>query len=488
MNDLLDDGFVQEQMAYWNIPGTALAICLDDQLIFEKGYGVRNLKTGAPMTPETLGCIASGSKSFTSGVLALLADEGRLDFDRPVREYIPDFAMMDPFASQEVTVRDMLYHRTGLADHDATWPAPGVSREEYMHRLKFLAPDRPFRSTAEYNNVMYGILGHIAERISGQTWEELVRGRILDPLGMKRTCLTVGQMRADSDFAVGYFERDRGGVLEEMPPWEMGVAAPAAAVNSCAKEMINWLRLHINGGLFEGRRLFSEAVMEELHRGAVDMRLLPWHWDEVPAYGRYAMGWKVTFYRGMEVTFHTGEIEGYCAMEAFIREKKLGFMLMVNRHKPCSPYMFTLAYTIIDRALGLPAVDWPARLRAFDGKFGGTHYHWKVDLMPGTPVPGTFPTHPREQYTGLFQNEGYGQLQVAAEEGGDSLTLVYKGWRLPMEHFHYDTFRVRDIKEDTLFVTAPLTYHYDEITGEIDGLYLRLEPKVPSLWFKKVCR
>lgn len=177
MKEILNDAFVKREMEYWNIPGLAVGVIKDGDILLEKGYGYRNLETKEPMTPYTLQGIASCSKSFTSAVLASLVDEGILDYDQPVSEYIPDFALMDPVATKEATIRDMLYHRTGLAGHDGMWPLKGVSREEYMHRLRYLQPNKPFRSTTQYSNVIYNLLGCIAERVTQKTWEELVEER-----------------------------------------------------------------------------------------------------------------------------------------------------------------------------------------------------------------------------------------------------------------------------------------------------------------------
>ena len=483
MQEVLKDDFVEKEMKYWNIPGFAIGVCHDGDVIFKKGYGYRNLATKEPMTTQTLGGIASCSKSFTSAVLASLVDEGKLDYDQPVVEYIPDFALMDETATREVTVRDMLYHRTGLVGHDAMWPDTSIDRDEFMHRLRYLEPNKPFRSTTQYSNVIYSLLGHIAERITGQTWEELVQKRIFEPLGMERSCLTVADMRKDDNFAIGYFERDRKKEVTEMPAWEMNVGAPAAAVNSCVDEMLKWLQMHLDKGMYQGKRLFSEEVMEEMHKGVVDMNVFPWNSDEIPDYGLYGMAWKTIFYRGLPFVFHSGEIEGYCTMEILIPNKNLGMMLFVNKHKPSAPFLNEMAYTVIDHVLSLSGIDWPERLHKFDGVFGGTHYDWKVDLMPGEPVKGTSLSHDAEAYTGVYESKAYGKMTVVRENG--QFYLLYKDWKLPMTHYHYDTFQIKELKEDTIFITMPMTYHYDELTGEIDGYYLKLEPEVDSVWFAK---
>lgn len=485
MMELLNEEVVLDDLKYWNIPGFAVAVCQNNELIYSKGFGYRNLTTKEPMTPETLGGIASCSKSFTSAVIASLVDEGVLDYDTPVVKYMPDFRLYDELATKEVTLRDMLYHRTGLAPHDAMWPDPTITREEYIYRMRFLKPNKPFRSVTQYNNTVYNLIGCIAERVTGKTWENLVQERILDPLEMKRTTLTVTDMRKDSNFAIGYFEKERGKDVEEMDPWTMDVGAPAAGVNSCCVEMLNWIQMHIDNGLYKGKRLFSEHVMEEMHKGVVDLGMFPWKCEELPlGYGYYGMAWKSVFYRGLPFIFHTGEIEGYCTLEGFLPTKNLGMMLLVNKHKPSAPFISTMSYKIIDEALGLPSVDWSARLRGFDGIFEGIHYDWKVDLMKDViPVSNTKLSHDEEAYVGSFMSDAYGKIEVVYEDS--KFFMIYKGWKKLMEHVHYDTFKINELKEDTIYITMPMTYHYDEMTGKIDGFFLKLEPEVDGIWFKK---
>ena len=257
---ILEKDFVEQELAYWNIPGVSYTICSGDALLEAGGFGWRDRERKLPMTADTLGGIASCSKAFTSAVIASLAEEGILDYDRPVREYLPEFRMKDPAADAQCTIRDMLYHRTGLAPHDALWPDPDMSPEELIRRLRYLEPNRPFRSSAQYNNTMYALLGAVAAVMSGKSWETLVQERILDPLGMRKSCLTVAGMRSQEDWAKGYFGRDRCAELEEMDPWEMDIAGPAAGVNTSARER-PWTFPHFRGG---SRRCRASGGMEWL--------------------------------------------------------------------------------------------------------------------------------------------------------------------------------------------------------------------------------
>ncbi len=543
---ILEKDFIHKELAYWNIPGVTIGICTGSEVLLCDGYGVRNLSTGAPMTGNTLGGIASCSKSFTSAVIGSLAEEGVIDIDKPVREYIPDFRLMDPAASQQCTLRDMLYHRTGLSAHDAMWPEPGLSPEEYVHRVRFLKPNRPFRSSAEYNNTVYALAGHIAAIAAGSTWEELVRERIFRPLGMKRSCLTVKEMRTLDDWAVGYFGEERESVLTQMDPWEMDIAGPAAGVNSSAREMLLWLQLHMNRGMHQNKRLFRPETMDELHRAAMDISAFPWRFPEIPGIGWYGMAWKTTFYRDVRIVYHCGEIEGYCSIELFLPDRDFGMYVLCNRHKPETPFLMELVYTAIDRYFGYPETDWAERLHPYENVFAGSCDHWLVNACPGEAVSGTKPSHPLSDYAGSYWHPGYGKLEIrfadmqgspfadtAEKQTADAmencfadapektsagtpencfanapekasagmperrsakadarLFLHYKKWDLPLEHLHYDNFRVTGLREDTLFYTLPLSFSSDALTGQIHEFTLPLDPGVTPIRFRRdpLCR
>lgn len=481
---LLDKDMVLREMDFWNVPGFAFGAGSGEEILEEEGYGFRNLSSKLPMTPRSLCGIASCSKSFTAAVIGTLVDEGKVSYDTPIRQFLPDFALYDQTATEQATLRDLFYHRTGLAGHDAMWPMEGITRKEYARRLRYLEPNLPFRYRMQYSNVIYNLIGEIAEELSGKTWEELVTERILKPLGMERSCLTVQKMREDPDFAIGYFSKDRHSTLQEMAPWEMNVGAPAAGVNSCVHEMLFWLSMHCHNGVYKGRRILSERVCEEMHHGVSDFEKYPWHFPEVPSSAKYGMGWNESWYRGRKMVSHMGEIEGYISFQMFFPEQDFYMFLVANRHKPVVPFLMEMLYTAVDHYLGVSDVDWTKRLHAYADLYENEPYTWKTDLMKdAVQQKGTRLSHALEDYAGTYTHPAYGTLRV--EKKSDGLILHYKQWDLPMEHFHYDTFRIRDLKEDTQFFTLPLTYHYGEMTGKIDGFFLPLEPTVKPVFFQK---
>ncbi len=479
--------FLPAEMEYWGIPGFSYGVMRDGKLLTSGGCGYRDVEKKLPATPETLYGVASCSKSFTSCLLAMLVDDGLLDFDVPIRHYIPEFALYDPFASEQVTLRDMLTHRTGLAGHDGMWPDPTIDNHEFMMRLRYLKPNMPFRTVTQYSNTIYSFCGHVAEVVTGDTWENLIRKRIFEPLGMNSSLLSAHEMYKQPNHAQGYWNWEDGKGAVPVAPWEMDVAGPACGVVSNIEDMLKWITLHINEGEFEGKRLVSKKNMIDMHHPQAPMHMFPWRFPEIEPDGSYGMAWFVQYYRGRKYVWHTGEIEGFCTLEGFLPDENIGIMLAMNVHKPLNmPILAETCYTVFDRLLGDGPTDWPARLHEWNGKYDAFYYHWDVDLFKGQPakVEGTALSHKLADYTGAFHDPGYGTLRIAEKDGG--LVMHFKDMLVPMEYWHYDVFKAHRIKEDTTVLTAPVSYFVDPFSGGIAGFTLQMEPTVEPVVFNRV--
>lgn len=476
----MESEFVEREMEYWKVPGLAAAVVKDGEIALG-GWGVKDAEAGGPVSEHTRFGIASCSKSMTSALIAMLVDEGLLDYDEPVRTYIPDFCLGDPVAAEQVTLRDILCHRTGLGGHDGVWPGT-VSRAEFTRRLRYLQPNVPFRSMAQYSNTMYTAAGHVAECVTGKSWEELIRKRIFAPLSMAESCCTMAEFLASEDRAQPHYIRK----LKPVPvaPWNVDLAGPAASVSSTAADMVKWLGLHIGGGSWNGRRLISPGTFREMHRPHV---YLPDSAENLPGFSScdlYALGWRTGHYRGFEIQKHMGKIEGFSSIQAYLPEKKLGAVFLVNLHILCVPFLHTLLYTAFDRLLGMPSVDWSAKFHPQGGLTEEMYRRNSIDLLPGKPVPGTRLSHAPEEYAGVYRSEGYGGAEVTVENGVFALRFRDLSG-LPMTHYHYDTFRVDGVKEDTLTFSAPLTFLTDPETGAVDSFRFRLEPMVDDIVFRR---
>jgi len=275
---------VSRCMERWHIPGAAMAVTSGDSVLMEEVWGVRNLADKKPVTPETRFVMASCTKAFNAEMIASLADDGIIEFDTPIVKYVPEFRLWDRAATEEITMRDMLCHRSGLGGHDAMWPNTW-ERKDFLYRLRFLEPNKPFRYCSQYSNVIFAAAGYLAESISGKPWEKLVQERILDPLGMDQSGFSAAEMCSMEDFAVGYrWHEDK---LEEMPPWEMTGAEPAAGLYSNLRDMEKWLQMQVQKGRYGGKQIISEKNILQTQSPQSAMQSYPLNFPEFPGLGAY---------------------------------------------------------------------------------------------------------------------------------------------------------------------------------------------------------
>ncbi len=465
---------IEALMAYYHIPGMALGLVTPEGTEFFS-FGERDKEKGLPFTEKTVSGIGSCSKSMTSFAVMRLAEKGILSIDTPIAEYIPHFALADPVASKAVTLRDMLCHRTGVGGHDGAWPDNSISRIEYLERLFYLAPNAPFRTLAQYSNVMYAAIGGIMEAVTAKKWEEILAEEIFAPLGMDHTYCLMGEAERETDCAFPY--RWNHG-LARLPRWNIDQAGPCGSVMSMAEDMGKWISCHIQGG----RPLLSEESFREMHTPQILMDYP--HVEGGRSLG-YGLGWRVMDYHGTIVQQHTGKIEGYSAFQFYVPYLHCGAVYLLNLHCPDNPLIFAVEGFLLDAFLSREEEDWLSiyadrnRSCAEEISFHDLEY----DLLPRTDAKGPL-SHPCEEYEGIYENLGYGRFAVHVTEGRFTLDeRAVSG--LPMSHLYYDTFAVHGIKEDTDLYETPLTFYADH-SGRIAGFHITLEPKVADIDFHKL--
>jgi CubicO group peptidase (beta-lactamase class C family) len=400
-------------MARDQIPGLAVGVVEGRDLVFARGFGYRDMDKHLPVTPDTLFALGSCSKAFTATAIALLADEGRISLDAPVRTYLPDFALEDPVASATLTTRDILTHRSGLPRHDFFWYQAPFSRDELYDRLRFLEPGGPPRTHWRYNSLMFVVAGRIVEKVSGESWESFVQTRILLPLNMGRTVLSAEAMETDPDHASPYALRD--GHLQEIPMLKrLSAIAPAGAVQTSARDLARWITFHAT----RSPGLLGEGMWRELHRAQAEM---PAATEPEAQHPYYALGWVYETYRGHPLVFHNGAIDGFTVHLGFLPETRQGLILLMNRDLAREALM-ALAYSAYDRLLRLEPLDWEGRL--------------KETPEPLQHAPAVALDFPIETVVGRYEHPAYGPLTVRAK--GNKLamefrtlrfTLVYEGDR-----------------------------------------------------------
>jgi CubicO group peptidase (beta-lactamase class C family) len=407
---------VRRLMARDQIPGVAVGVVERGRLVYARGFGYRDVEKRLPVTLDTLFPLGSCSKAFTATAVALLADEGKIALDRPVRAHLPDFRLEDPVASRTVTTRDLLTHRSGLPRHDLFWYGAPFSRDELSRRLRFLEASGPPRRRFRYNSLMFVVAGRIVERVSGESWESFVRGRILLPLDMRRTRLSPEAMAADSDHASPYALRE--GSVRRIPMLRgLNAIAPAGAVHSSVRDLAGWLT-------FQATRspgLLRERSWRELHRPHVEMPAS----DEPEVQHRYyALGWIHESYRGHPLVFHDGAIDGYIVHLGYLPETGQGLILLMNRDQATAA-LNALTYSAYDRLLGLEPVDWASRL---------TETPTPVEVVLERALD-----FPIEEVVGTYEHPAYGALTV--ELRGDRLAIRFRALRLTLAYLGDRRFR-----------------------------------------------
>ena len=469
------DAIVNKGLQGLNVPGIAVAIIVEDEVVLAKGYGFKDLEKKVPMTPDTLLAIGSSSKAFTVFALGTLVDEGKLDWDKPLRNYIPWFRLYDSFASERLSPRDTVTHRSGLPRHDLSWyNNTAISREELVRRLAYLKPTADLRAIWQYNNLMYLTAGYLVEVLTGKTWEDGVRAQVLSPLGMKRTNFSVADSQKDSDFSLPYQERE--GKLEKMPFRSLTNMGPAGSINSSVNEMSNWVLVHINGGKLKDKQIINPRTVQDMHLAHMPTGETPEIPEVTPA--DYGMGWFVDSYRGHGRVHHGGNIDGFSAMVSMLPQDRVGFVVLSNKNGTGLPEL--LIRHASDLILGLEAKDWVGE--AAKSKVKGEAASKEAEKKKAARrVPNTKPSHGLDAYAGDYFHPGYGDLKVTVEKG--QLTFIYNNITTPLDHWHYDTFNgVR--AGDPVFEDSKLNFITDT-NGNVARLEAPFEATLEPIVFEK---
>jgi len=424
------EGFVVDQLAAWEVPGCAVAAVQDGQVVLAAGWGQRDLDTKLPVTADTLFAIGSTTKAFTAATVGALVDDGLLDWERPLRDYVPEVQLHDPVVSDRLTVVDLLSHRSGLPRHEMAWLGhPGRSRAELVRRLRFLPLSKDLRQAFQYCNLGYLAAGYAVEVLSGTPWEDYLRDRLMTPLSMGRSNLSVDEMSADPDHATGYERRQ--GVVVPVPQRPITALAPAGAVNSCATDLTRWLLAQLGDGQLDGQTLMSAATVARQHQPHI---VLPED-RTFPASTRhaYGLGWFVGRYRGQRLLEHGGGIDGFLTECMLLPDDGIGVAVMTNTTS--SAMTPVVAYRILDELLGLEPLDWFSNFKPrYDTIMAGMREARQARrVVRDAPLP-----RPLDAYAGEYEHPGYGTLTITLE--GGVLRPRLGTLNLSLAHRHYETF------------------------------------------------
>lgn len=486
MDSLLDfDSYIQRSMTSWHCPGAAVAIVRGDEVVHRGAYGWRDVESQLPMTDATRFAMASVTKSITAMSVALLVDEGKLEWDTPVREYMPEFILADAYATQHVTVRDMLSHRTGLPRHDLSAWRLDVSRAEFIKRMKHLKFKLSFRESFEYNNLMYCAIAYLVEKLAAQPWEEFVHQRIFAPLGMRASNFDPQPPQAGQVNAKGYqVKRDGEGAAEglrHMPFGDHTAVSPGAAgaLFSTLADLTKWLQVHLNEGRSGDLQLVSPNNLKQMHLPQV---VIPGGGPSETLLGNtvftYGMGWFIEPYSGQTLVHHAGNLEGHSLIIGFVPQEQLGVVALTNIAQ--LPLSELLLYEGLDRALGLSGRDWNTRfhkmvdpLIAAEAKGRQTAAEERVEAAP--------PTHPWDTYSGCYSADGYPDFAVKID--GETLQASTPGslaWS-ELRHYHYNVFEWHLACFDEWMKLRFLVNDH----GEVHAVSIPMEPEVDDIVFHR---
>lgn len=435
----LIDAMFDSLMKQWNIPGLALGIVYKDQLIYGKGYGYRDLEKKLPVEVTTLFPIASNTKLFTATAACMLAEEGKLNLDRPVKNYLPAINFNNDELNAKVTLTDMFSHRTGLPRYDGIWANATFRRNEIASKISYMKPEYSLREGYIYNNMMFSTAGLVMEKVTGITWEEIIKNKLLGPLNMSASCFTTDEMKKYGNYSLSYFELDSTHKLQAKQYEAQSEAlGPAGTIKSSVEDMSHWMIAQLNKGVYKGKQVISPSVIDRtLEPNAIADK--EGRWEEL-SNSLYCMGRSIQTYKGIKVTSHTGSIDGFYSQLIFLPKEQLGIFVIFNCVEG-GILRSVITYPVIDRLLGLSYTPWIQRYRAtyVYEKARGRKF---LDSIANAQIKNTQPSHPLSSYVGTYTNNIYGNISVELANG--ELVFAYRRQRSPLKHFHYDQFIVDD--------------------------------------------
>lgn len=456
------DAYAARAMRAFEVPGVAVAVVRNGQVVLARGYGVKRIGDAAPVDARTLFGIASNTKAFTATALGLLVEEGKLAWDAPVTRYLPDFALSDPFVTHELTVRDLLVHRSGLglgAGDLLWWPASTYDRKEIVRRLRFIPLATSFRSAYAYDNVLYSVAGELIEAVSGQTWEDFVAQRLLAPLGMAGSNVRHSAGGAGANVATPHARVE--GTVRPVAPLTSDNVNPAGGINASAEDIAKWMIAQLDSGRVAGGRLWSERTARELWSPVTPIPFGNPPPELAPlrrGFNFYALGFNVRDYRGRKMLTHTGGLPGYVSRIAMLPDEKIGVAVFTNQE--AGQVFEAITHHVLDYYLGAPAFDWLGGYQRLAARQDSALAAQKQETGAARNTASR-PSLPLGSYAGTYRDAWYGDVSLVTE--GDHLVLRFS--HTPqlvgdLEHWQYDTFLVRwrdrELRADA-YITFALT-------------------------------
>lgn len=475
------EAYVTHAMRAWGVPGLALAVVKDDSVVYARGFGVRKIGTTAPVDTNTIFAIGSNTKLFTAVATGMLVDAGRMRWDDRVTSYLPDFQLYDPWVTREITIRDLFTHRSGLGER-GNMIAYGndLSRAEVLRRVRYLEPNSSFRSQFGYQNLMVLAAGEAAAAAAGESWDELVKRRIFEPLGMSSTTTSVTELTRFTDVATPH-TADAAHVVRI--PWRnIDNIAPAGSINSSASDLAKWVRFVLADGKVGNARLIKPATLREIESPQMSIPITPDSLRPSIHFLAYGLGVMMLDYHGLKILLHTGGIDGMLSEIVMVPERRLGIIVLTNADGH-NDLFDAVAKHVLDAYLGAPLRDWSAiELQRALARERAIHAY--VHAAESRRPASTKPSLPLVAYTGRFTNRMYGALTIETDDGHLVLRLG-SGFTADLSHWANDAFRVdwRAAPNDVL--GHPLALFTVDPLGSVRSVQLcdeTLDPPGMRVW------
>jgi CubicO group peptidase (beta-lactamase class C family) len=448
------DADVARVLKNFDVPGLAIAVVKDGKVVVARGFGVRKLGDATPVDGKTLFEIASNSKAFTAAALAMLVDDGKLAWDDPVTKHLPDFQMYDAYVTKEMTVRDLLTHRSGLglgAGDLMWWPTTSFSTDEIIHNLRYIRPATSFRNSYAYDNLLYIVAGKIIAQKSGKSWGDTMRERILTPVGMTATTTSLAENAGNPNVANAHSKID--GKIAAVKAMPVANAVGAVGINTNAEDIARWMNVLLDGGKLAGAgkdaagkeiRLFSAAQSREMWTPQTPMKISepkPALAATKPNFFAYGLGFQLRDYKGQKLAQHGGALQGFYSRVVMVPESKLGIAILTNAESGGA--MTALQYRLLDQYLGAAPSDWIKLIGDVEAE---AHAKEQARLKTATTARAakSKPSLALAAYDGDYQDAWYGKATIKAV--GNKRVLSFA--KTPdltgeLEHFQHDTFIVR---------------------------------------------
>jgi CubicO group peptidase (beta-lactamase class C family) len=457
------DSYVQQAMQTWRVPGMAVAIVKDNEIVFSKGYGVREIGTDKKVDTKTYFSCASTTKAMTAMCMAILADQGKLQWTDPVVKYLPEFKLYDPYVTNELQIQDLFLHNSGVGNTDYLWGDNDLSADEILAKMQLVKPAYSFRSSFIYQNIFYLVAGKVIEKISGKPWHIFLKENIFDRLGMLHTRALFKQVD-DENRATPHFVIDnKVTAIEKDNPDAIG---PAGSVASCADDIALWMKCMIDSSKYTGGRLVKPATWIYLLKPktlVTESEFYPTQIITKPNFTTYAMGWFQQDYKGYKLNFHTGSLSGETAIHAQLPDRKFGIYVFGNLDHA------ELRHALVFKAIDLfelgGKMDWSVAFKNLYDSLQTINKHSDSANIP-IQILNTKPSLPLENYAGTYQDELYGTTQIILENN-ELKVIINNVLRGRMSHYHFNTFKTLYTKKQ-----YPADYYTFQLNndGKIDAV------------------